>query len=101
MSYRLWIWFALGEPPDCGLKNASAEVARWPKAAGFYSPVKPARLTGSPRAGGAAAPHRMVCGMSRPVIGICAALERAQWSVWDEQAMLLPRSYVTAVQRAD
>jgi hypothetical protein len=35
MSYRLWIWFALGEPPDCGLKNASTEVVRWPKAAGI------------------------------------------------------------------
>lgn len=38
--------------------------------------------------------------MPRPVIGICAALERAQWSVWDQQAILLPRSYVEAVQRA-
>ena len=36
----------------------------------------------------------------RPVIGICTALERAQWSVWDQEAMLLPRSYVDAVQRA-
>src|SRR4051794_38981514 len=26
------IWLALGEPPDCGVKNASVE-ARWPKAA--------------------------------------------------------------------
>ena len=34
------------------------------------------------------------------MIGICTALERARWSVWDEQAVLLPRSYVTAVQRA-
>jgi putative glutamine amidotransferase len=38
--------------------------------------------------------------MSRPVIGICTALERARWSVWDEEAMLLPRSYITAIQRA-
>ena len=38
--------------------------------------------------------------MSRAVIGICTALERARWSVWDQQAMLLPRSYVDAVQRA-
>lgn len=36
----------------------------------------------------------------RPVIGLCTALERARWSVWDQQAMLLPRSYVDAVQRA-
>jgi putative glutamine amidotransferase len=36
----------------------------------------------------------------RPVIGLCTALERARWSVWDQQAMLLPRSYVDAVQRS-
>ncbi|MDX6665280.1 MAG: putative glutamine amidotransferase [Solirubrobacteraceae bacterium] len=38
--------------------------------------------------------------MARPVIGICAALERARWSVWDQQALLTPRGYVDAVQRA-
>ncbi|HLM86423.1 MAG TPA: gamma-glutamyl-gamma-aminobutyrate hydrolase family protein [Solirubrobacteraceae bacterium] len=38
--------------------------------------------------------------MSRPVIGICAALERASWSVWDQQAVLLPLNYIEAVQRA-
>jgi putative glutamine amidotransferase len=38
--------------------------------------------------------------MSRPVIGICTALERAKWSVWDQKAYLLPRSYIVAVQRA-
>ena len=38
--------------------------------------------------------------MERPVIGLCTALERARWSVWDQQAFLLPRSYVDAVQRA-
>jgi putative glutamine amidotransferase len=42
----------------------------------------------------------MVWGMRRPVIGICAALERARWSVWDQQAALTPISYVEAVQRA-
>jgi putative glutamine amidotransferase len=42
----------------------------------------------------------MVWGMTRPVIGICAALERARWSVWDQRAALLPFSYVQAVQRA-
>jgi putative glutamine amidotransferase len=36
----------------------------------------------------------------RPVIGLCTALERARWSVWDQQAVLLPRSYVDSVQRA-
>jgi putative glutamine amidotransferase len=42
----------------------------------------------------------MVWGMTRPVIGICAALERASWSVWDQPAVLLPLAYVEAVQRA-
>jgi putative glutamine amidotransferase len=37
---------------------------------------------------------------SRPVIGLCAALERAQWGVWNSQAHLLPREYADAVQRA-
>jgi putative glutamine amidotransferase len=37
---------------------------------------------------------------TRPVIGLCTALERARWSVWDQEAVLLPRNYVTAVQRA-
>jgi putative glutamine amidotransferase len=38
--------------------------------------------------------------VSRPVIGLCAAIERARWSVWDDEAVLLPRAYSTAVQRA-
>ena len=38
--------------------------------------------------------------MARTVIGICAALERARWSVWDQVAILLPRSYADAVQDA-
>jgi putative glutamine amidotransferase len=37
--------------------------------------------------------------MARPVIGICTALERASWSVWDQRAALLSLSYVMAVQR--
>jgi putative glutamine amidotransferase len=37
---------------------------------------------------------------TRPLIGMCAALERARWSVWDQRAMLLPSNYVEAVQRA-
>jgi putative glutamine amidotransferase len=38
--------------------------------------------------------------MRRPVIGICTALERARWGMWDQQAVLLSRSYVEAVQNA-
>jgi putative glutamine amidotransferase len=38
--------------------------------------------------------------MARTVIGICAVLERARWSVWDQVAILLPRSYADAVQDA-
>src|SRR3954468_16913231 len=38
--------------------------------------------------------------MARPIIGICTAVERAQWGVWDQDAFLLARSYVRAVQDA-
>src|SRR5436305_14896519 len=38
--------------------------------------------------------------MARPVIGICTAWERARWSVWDDEAALLPRSYIDATHRA-
>jgi putative glutamine amidotransferase len=38
--------------------------------------------------------------VGRPVIGLCAAIERARWSVWDDAAVLLPRAYPIAVQRA-
>jgi putative glutamine amidotransferase len=34
------------------------------------------------------------------VIGLCAAVEQARWSVWDDEAVLLPRAYSLAVQRA-
>jgi putative glutamine amidotransferase len=36
----------------------------------------------------------------RPVIGMCTALERASWGMWEQEAMLLSRSYVEAVQSA-
>jgi putative glutamine amidotransferase len=42
----------------------------------------------------------MVCAMERPVIGLCTALERARWSVWDQQAAMLPRNYVEEVNSA-
>jgi putative glutamine amidotransferase len=38
--------------------------------------------------------------MARPRIGICTALERARWTVWDRDAFLLARSYVDALQAA-
>ena len=37
--------------------------------------------------------------MDRPVIGLCTAVERARWSVWDQDALLLPRNYVREVNR--
>jgi putative glutamine amidotransferase len=37
--------------------------------------------------------------MSRPVIGICAALEHARWGAWDTLVLLSPRNYSLAVQR--
>jgi putative glutamine amidotransferase len=36
--------------------------------------------------------------MKRPVIGICAALEPARWSVWDQRAALVPIGYISSVQ---
>jgi putative glutamine amidotransferase len=36
----------------------------------------------------------------RPRIGICTAIEQARWTVWDQEAALLSRSYIDAVQRA-
>jgi putative glutamine amidotransferase len=38
--------------------------------------------------------------VARPVIGICTALERARWTVWENDAFLLSRAYVDAVQEA-
>lgn len=35
-----------------------------------------------------------------PVIGVCAALERARWSVWDLPAALVPLNYLDHVRRA-
>jgi putative glutamine amidotransferase len=37
--------------------------------------------------------------MSRPVIGICAAIEQARWGSWDSLVVLSPRNYSLAVQR--
>ncbi len=36
----------------------------------------------------------------RPVIGICTALARARWGVWERDAALLAVSYIAAIQRA-
>lgn len=39
--------------------------------------------------------------MSGPAVGICAAVERASWTVWrDVVVALSPRSYAAAVQKA-
>jgi putative glutamine amidotransferase len=35
-----------------------------------------------------------------PVIGVCAAMERARWSVWDLPAALVPVNYLEQVQAA-
>jgi putative glutamine amidotransferase len=47
-------------------------------------------------------PHdsSMPAGPRRPVVGICTALDRARWSVWDLDAALVPHNYIQAVQRA-
>ena len=38
--------------------------------------------------------------MRRPVVGVCAALERARWTVWDAEANVSPRSYSVALSAA-
>ena len=38
--------------------------------------------------------------MSAPVIGMCASLEDVNFRVWNHSAVMLPRSYADAVQRA-
>jgi putative glutamine amidotransferase len=38
--------------------------------------------------------------VSRPLLGICAAVEQARFGPWDQQAVLLPRGYSDAVQAA-
>ncbi len=38
--------------------------------------------------------------MSRPAVGICAALDRAVRGPWDEEVAFVQRTYVAAVQRA-
>jgi putative glutamine amidotransferase len=38
--------------------------------------------------------------VSRPVVGICAAVEQARFGAWDQPAVLLPRGYSDAVQLA-
>jgi putative glutamine amidotransferase len=39
--------------------------------------------------------------MSSPAVGICAAIERVAWGVWeDAEVLLAPRNYARAVQRA-
>lgn len=38
--------------------------------------------------------------MTRPVIGICAAIESASWAAWEVVVNLSPRAYSLAVQRA-
>lgn len=42
----------------------------------------------------------IVSRVGRPGIGICTPLERARWSHWDQEAVVLSRSYLAAVQGA-
>lgn len=38
--------------------------------------------------------------MRRPVVGVCAAVERVSWGPWNELSAMMPMSYLLAVQRA-
>ena len=74
----------------------AAPPRRWTLTVSRLGPLGHGRILPAMRPGRARTPGAM----ARPLIGICAALERAKWSVWDQQAMLTPRGYVDAVQRA-
>jgi putative glutamine amidotransferase len=40
-------------------------------------------------------------GSEAPAIGICAAVERVSWGVWDSyEVTLVPRRYIGCVQKA-
>jgi putative glutamine amidotransferase len=39
--------------------------------------------------------------VSRPLIGLCAAVEQARFGTWDQPATLLPLTYANAIQDAD
>ena len=39
-------------------------------------------------------------GRARPLVGICAAWDRAAWSFWDQEAALVAGTYLDAVRRA-
>jgi putative glutamine amidotransferase len=38
--------------------------------------------------------------VTRPVVGVCAAVERIRWGTWEVDAQLMPRTYSDAVQAA-
>jgi putative glutamine amidotransferase len=38
--------------------------------------------------------------VTRPVVGVCAAVERIRWGAWEVQANLLPRTYTEAIHAA-
>jgi putative glutamine amidotransferase len=44
--------------------------------------------------------HEYLYRVIRPIIGICAAVERVRWGPWDDFVAMTPRSYVRAVQAA-
>ena len=57
------------------------------------------KVTGASRFGVAPATGQARHGIAS-AIGVCTALERAQWSVWDQRAALLPTNYLDAIRRA-
>jgi putative glutamine amidotransferase len=38
--------------------------------------------------------------VTRPVVGVCAAVERIRWGAWEVDSSLLPRTYTDAIQTA-
>src|SRR5439155_896887 len=93
-----------GRPVRAARGRGAAPARRGPRRSSPTAAGRCMRPTRHPpRCGGGSGKPCAPCsfgGMSPPVIGLCTALERARWSVWDQQAFLLPRSYIDAVQRA-
>src|SRR3954467_3752529 len=88
-------------PPACGPRPRqpparAADQAAAPRRRGARRPARPRAPPGH-----RAHPRRPAAvSDGAPLIGVCLALERARFGAWEADAVLLPRSYVDAVQAA-
>ena len=83
-----------------GLHPRRRHLVARERAAQLHRPRAQRRVRGRGRGRGRGRAGGADAGLSAPVIGLCTALEQARWGAWDQQAVLLPRNYVDAVQAA-